>query len=80
MSDLKDEIVKLGWLFQDDRGMSENNGYLFQKDNYELRYWTPHPRFNISKNKKIIYDTMYDNFEIDLTISDIEETTKKFAI
>lgn len=40
-------IEQLGWVDQNDRGMSENYGYLFKKGDYELRYWKTHPRINL---------------------------------
>lgn len=71
MKDLKDEIVKLGWQLQDDRGMSENYGHQFEKDGYTLRYWKPHPRFNISHNEHILYDTGIVDEEVIIPLLEI---------
>lgn len=44
----KEEIESLGWVDQNDRGMSENYGYLFKMNSttkpiqaLELYFWTP---------------------------------------
>lgn len=53
----KETIEALGWIKVPDRGMEENNGYLFYKGHWVLRFWTPAPRFELSFKNSVAFDS-----------------------
>ncbi len=60
--EIKEKIIKIierSGLFhkQEDRGMSENNGYLYRWYKTELRFWTMYPRVSVSYNGETTFDT-----------------------
>ena len=64
----KDDIEKLGWKYKDDRGMSENYGYLFQipqkefeQGYYKLRFWYNSNRICIDAMQGKIFDGTIKN-------------------
>lgn len=48
---MKELLESLGWVDQNDRGMAENNGYLFSKGVWSLQYWRVHPRIYVTNGK-----------------------------
>jgi hypothetical protein len=64
----REDIESLGWIFLEDRGMSEYNGnvfikndIIFQQANYELRYWYNVRRLKIERINGIIFDGIIKN-------------------
>jgi hypothetical protein len=63
--ELIDKIKDFGYKQVEDRDMAENNGYLFKHSpigleslgSIELRYWTMHPRINVTINNKQVYES-----------------------
>lgn len=55
-----------GWQEVDDRGMSENNGYLFSKVTSKLYLWTVVPRLRLvmpNGNQERVYEYYSGSFE-----------------
>jgi len=53
-----ENILKMGWQEVKDRGMAENNGYLFYgPKNWVLRFWTVAPRIELSFKNSVAFDS-----------------------
>jgi len=54
-----EEIISLGWAEMKDRGMSENNGYLyyFPGTNWVLRFWKIAPRIELRLGHLMSFDS-----------------------
>lgn len=58
-----EKIIELGWQKVPDRGLSENNAYLFYgPNNWVLRYWTVAPRLELRFKNSVAWDSAMENY------------------